>query len=517
MEDKAGIMFQSILFKKIDDKRIKETLEEPACFVDLNLDQIVDSITAGKPEYTLKPLFYTPLKDIGDIKYRQEIAQDIENGTLLENMKSFSLKMATVSKHLATIKKLEYKLHREGWFLEAVDTYSDAVNCLIQDLSQANLHSEGLSAFLKYLQDYSTSSLYKSILEDTKKLKTDLSTVKYCIFIKGNSVKVRKYQSEIDYSLEVAQTFEKFKQGNANDYRNERFSRSGMNPVEAEILRCVAKLYPDIFSHLNRYCEQYADFVDETLSLFSREVQFYISFLDYIAGIKQAGLKFCYPQIIEGSKEVLSNEGFNLALAEKRIAENSPVVCNDFYLCDQERSFIVSGPDQGGKSTFARTFGQLHYLASLGCPVPGREARLCMWDRLFTLFEKEEDIKDLRSKLEDDLVRLHNILNQATSNSILIINKILTSTTLQDAVLLSEKIVERMTQLDLLCVWVTPLEELASFGQQTVSMVSTVAPENPAIRTYKIVRKPASGLSYAISIAQKYRVTYECLLERIKS
>ena len=76
-------MFQSILFKTIDDKIIKETLEEPAFFVDLNLDQIVGAITAGNPEYNLKPLFYTPLKDTADIKYRQEIAQDIENGTLL--------------------------------------------------------------------------------------------------------------------------------------------------------------------------------------------------------------------------------------------------------------------------------------------------------------------------------------------------------------------------------------------------------------------------------------------------
>jgi DNA mismatch repair protein MutS len=53
-------MFQSILFKKIDEKRIKETLEEPVFFVDLNLDQIVGAITAGNPEYNLKPLFYTP-------------------------------------------------------------------------------------------------------------------------------------------------------------------------------------------------------------------------------------------------------------------------------------------------------------------------------------------------------------------------------------------------------------------------------------------------------------------------
>ncbi|MGV8091160.1 MAG: hypothetical protein AB2L24_04765 [Mangrovibacterium sp.] len=506
----------SILFPHIEDITKKEALKpEVVCFADLNLDQIINAITAGKEEYDLKPFYYGGPVDLETINYRQRVMQDLENEVLLGHIASFAENMRKVREQLIQVEKLYYKYQKQRLFLDIVELYCETVNILTADLSCVDMISRGLIVFWNYLKSYTQSDHFRSLVSETKEITAELASVQYGIHIDGLRVQVRDYRSETDYSAEVEETFAKFKQGAVKDYLSKLEHSSSMNDVEARILDGVVQLYPEYFSHLDHFYEDHLYFQDEVITTFDREIQFYVAYVDYMSLFKKAGLTFCYPRVSATNVAVYSKEGFDLALAGNLIHENSPVVINDFFLKGKERILVVSGPNQGGKTTFARTFGQLHYLAGIGCPVPGREARLFLYDRLFTHFEREENIRNLRGKLQDELVRIHDILEQATPDSIIIINEIFTSTTLQDQIFLSKKVMERLAGLDLLCTWVTFIDELASFNDQTVSMVSSVVPENPALRTYKITRKPADGLAYALSIAEKYRLTYACLKNRL--
>jgi DNA mismatch repair ATPase MutS len=507
--------FHSILFEESDDLRRRVTTEAPDFFRDLNLDQIVDAVTSGRDEYNLKPFFYTPLADLAAITYRQEVMRDLERG-LLTSIESFSREMRSVRTHLSAAEKLPYKQQKERWFLNAVEVYCEAVARLRDDLDQAQLGSHGLLAFRDYVAEYVESDRFRTLRTEAEALKSTLSAIRYCVLIKDGTITVRNYDSEIDYSTIVEETFARFKQGAVKDYRGELAVSSGMNHVEAAVLERVALLNPEAFGALENFCAGHSDFLEKPITDFDREIQFYLAYLRYIERFKRTGLEFCYPEVLATEKNVSNRAGFDLALADKLIREGAAIVCNDFFLEGEERILVVTGPNQGGKTTFARTFGQLHYLASLGCPVPGTEARLFLFDRLFTHFERAEDITTLRGKLQDDLVRIHRILTEATPRSIVVINEIFSSTTAKDAAYLGTKIVESLSRFDVLCVCVTFLDELSSLNERTVSVVATVVPENPTQRTFRIERRQADGRAYALAIAEKYGLTHQRLKERIR-
>jgi DNA mismatch repair protein MutS len=486
--------------------------EPPPSFADLNLDQLVASVTSGRDGYELAPFFSTPLRSVDEVRYRHEVLQDLESEPLRACVEAFAERMRSMRKQLSVAKELRYRYQRERWFLDAARTYCDAVAAFAEELPEPG--SRGLQVIRDELKRLVASDAFAKLDGDERDVRERLGQVSYSLEITGGRVRVSRYAGEDDYGAEVAQTFAKFKQGEVKDFRVELSRLAEMNHVEAGVLDRVALLYPETFGALEAFARDHSGFLDETVGAFDREVQFYLAYLELVGRLRDAGLAFCYPEVDETPTIVAASDTFDIALADKLAGE---VVPNDFRLEDGQRIFVVSGPNQGGKTTFARTFGQLHQLAALGLLVPGREATLRLCDEVFTHFEKEEKLEDLSGKLQDDLLRVHEILERATARSVVILNEIFTSTTLADATFLGTKVLEEVLERGALCVCVTFVEELAELDDAVVSMVSCVEPDDPSVRTFKVIRRPADGRAYALAIAEKYRVTYEALKERIAS
>ena len=507
----------SLLFTEESGAREAGERDDDRSFArDLNLDQVVAAIAGDRDERELiTETLFSHLRDADTVRYRQEVFRDLENPVLLGKVQRFSDRMAEVRAHLSQLERMRYRYQREGWLLDAAAIYCETVRELSEHLASARVTSRALLACRDYLVSYAASAGFTALEQDTKDQKDALGRIRYCTRIRGNRIDVTRYDGEADYSTVVLRTFERFKQGAVKDYLIRYRIWPGMNHVTAQILDLVARLFPEEFAALDEYCARHAVFLDEGIRRAHQELQFYLAYLDHIGPLRDAGLRFCYPEVSASSKDVHAAGTFDLGLARKLVAEGTPVVTNDFRLAGRERIAVVTGPNQGGKTTFARTFGQLHHLAGVGCPVPGSAARLFLFDRLFTHFEREEDLARGTGKLEDDLIRIGEILRAAGPDSVVILNETFASTTTRDARFLGTKLLTKVMRLDALCVYVTFVDELASLGEQVVSMMSTIVPENPAERTYKVVRKPADGLAYALAIAEKHGLTYERLRERV--
>jgi DNA mismatch repair protein MutS len=510
--------FGSILYEAARPIAPDDPGDASGSFADLHLEDIVASVNAGREAYGLAPVFRTPLADAAAIGYRHDVFRDLEDEALLADVRAFGQQMQTVSRQLAHAAKTTYAFDRERWLLGAAEGFSAAVDELNGGLRRAELRSAGLRRFREYLAGYVSSDAHLALLADTQRVKAVISEVGYRLRIHGSKVTVTRAaaEPEPDYSAEVLATFDKFRQGDRKSYDWRFDQEPDMNHVEAAILDRVARLRPDAFAALHGYAVEHGGFLDPTIARFDREVQFYVAYRDYIDPLQRGtGLSFCYPEVVAGSHEVAGRRIFDLALATKLTREGRRVVPNDVELTGDERIVVVSGPNQGGKTTFARAIGQLHHLARIGVPVPGERVRLPLVDRVFTHFERQEQVEDLSSKLEDDLRRIHAILEQGTSASLVIMNESFSSTTVRDQLFIGRRIMRQVVECGVLCVVVTFLDELAALGPTIVSMVSTVDPDDDTRRTFQIVRRPADGLAYAQAIAHKHGLSYPSLKRRL--
>lgn len=488
---------------------------------DLHLDQVARLGAPGRGRWGLSEFLSLPSTSIDQIRYRQDVFADLDRRPLGRAVRDFAERMDAVRALIESSRRMLHPVQSAVFHLDAARSYCSAVEALAGDLATLQPRSEAMRRLAAHLHGLRSSPDVVELEKRAESVAEAVRGLRYCVKVEGLHVQVSAYEGEADLGTEVAALFSRFDRGASRDHHAEFPDRDDVDDVEEQVLDRVVALHPQVFAQLARLQADVPHFLDPTIERFDREVHMYLAFLDLVDELRAAGGSFCYPEV-STSKVTVSRGAFDLALAVKALrvgredgAEPLFPVPNDFHLDGDERILVVTGPNQGGKSTFARTFGQLHHLASIGAPVPGSHAELLACDQVLTHFEVETTSSDLDGKLKEELVRAERILGLATARSVVVMNEVFASTTLDDARWLGARTIEHLLERDLLAVYVTFVDELSRIDARVVSMVSSVDDDEAATRTFEVVRRPADGLAHAAVLAHRHGLSYEDLLRRL--
>ncbi len=508
----------SILVRPGDPAADVALAERPAFAADLHLDEVMERLVADRDpaaRTAIEAPSFTRLHDPDAIAFRHEVFRDLEAPELRDAVVGFVDAMRVVDEYRAMATDLPHPLERQRWLLEAANEYQAAVARLAVALERAAPTSRALQSFADGLRGYVGSDDFAALLAGTRRLVDELATIRYRMRIEEHRVTVGRHDGEPDYGAEILETFARFRTAETvRPVPVDVFRPGGLNRVETGIVERVARLHPDVFRRLEAYARDHATFVDPGVATFASEITFYLAWQDLIAPLRAAGLPFCYPEV-SGDDQTLDAEGlFDLALALRELP-TPEIVTNDVVLRDAERILVVTGPNQGGKTVFARSIGQLVHLASVGVPVPGSRVRLALGDAVHTLFARSEDPSDLTGRLEAELGRARAILDTLGGGDLVIMNESFGSTTVEDALALNQALLGEIARRGAVCVVVTFLGELATFDPTTVSMSGVMDPDDPTRPTWRFERRPADDLAHARAVAEVHRLGYDDVRARI--
>jgi len=145
------------------------------------------------------------------------------------------------------------------------------------------------------------------------------------------------------------------------------------------------------------------------------------------------------PEVVE--EDLLEIHGGRHPVVEQTLS-GTRFVPNDTVFESGERIRILTGPNMSGKSTFLRQVALIVLLAQMGSYVPAESARIGLIDRIFTRIGAQDEIHAGQSTFMVEMVETANILNHATSHSLLILDEIGRGTSTYDGVSIAWAVVE---------------------------------------------------------------------------
>lgn len=327
--------------------------------------------------------------------------------------------------------------------LDALEDLCDLVTKAIREdpplaMKEGNIIRDGYNEEVdKLRRAKSDGKDWLAKLENDEREKTGIKNLKI------------KYNKVFGYYLEVTNSYKDLvpdyytrKQTLANA---ERYITPELKELEDMILGAEDKLYAleyELYSEVRETIAGQVERIQQTAKA--------VAALDAFSSLALVAERNNYVRPKINEKGILDIKEGRHPVVERMIP-NDMFIANDTYLDDKKhRISIITGPNMAGKSTYMRQTALIALMAQIGSFVPAESANICLSDRIFTRVGASDDLASGQSTFMVEMTEVANILRNATSKSLLILDEIGRGTSTFDGLSIAWAVVEYISDSKLL-------------------------------------------------------------------
>ena len=305
-----------------------------------------------------------------------------------------------------------------------------------------------------------------------------------------------------------------FKKGQSDNQQNAL--ANAFNGAINDVFRQSIRSWKKVIQH---YVLENTDFLIRLMP----EIEFVTKATELLMRLKERGCPLCHPVIKPMSEKAFDAKGLCNPIVAMKL--DAPVVPNDFKFDKDGMIYVLTGPNRGGKSVITCAVGIAFVMAQLGLPVCADSCVISPCDEIFTHFPTgSEDTID-KGRLGEECSRLSAIFEEVTEDSLVLCDESLSSTGSFEAAYIASEVLQGFSMARCRGIFSTHLHDLAASVDSInascvpnggVKIDNLVAAIEKGSRSFKILREKPDGKSYARDIAEKYGLSLDKIMTKIK-
>ena len=456
-----------LLYENYENASQRKSSNSDELITDLNLDVIFKAMAMNDNFLynTAKTVILNSLTDVDSIIYRQNVLKDCLNNKSTINeiydIASSTLDEAvfyrqTTQPSFSKMVSVSYKVRSSAGLMELLVVNLKKLRSLVR-MAEKNFNSKGMKKFCDQLAAFLTDDFFVKVKQHIDDLKfiSEGGTMVIGLGIgsgmKGSGHVLRRISSC---------TSSRVSNGTSGKKHHKPAFANNQIPLDNISIANNAKEMEDAaLVHILRLINHFNDDILEYFELLCTEAGFYLACTNLYSLLKKLNAVVTFPIPYECEKRDLVFQGlFDLSLF---INERKNLVSNDLNAIDK-CLFIITGANQGGKSTYLRSIGIAQILMQCGLFVPAAFFGSNISDSIFTHFTREEDEGMDSGKLDEELQRMDNIINNITHRTLLLMNEPFATTTERDGSIIARDIITALYDMNIKVLFVTHLFEFSN-------------------------------------------------------